>query len=66
MSGLRIMRVFLMAVTVAATLGARAFPVQKTVKPEGGLTKQKQAAIASVVQEAIHTGKCPGAVLVVG
>jgi len=66
MSCLRIMRVFLMAVTVAATLGARAFPVQKTVKPEGGLTKQKQAAIASVVQEAIRTGKCPGAVVVVG
>jgi uncharacterized protein YbbC (DUF1343 family)/CubicO group peptidase (beta-lactamase class C family) len=31
-----------------------------------GLTKQKLAAIASVVKEAIRTGKCPGAVVVVG
>jgi uncharacterized protein YbbC (DUF1343 family)/CubicO group peptidase (beta-lactamase class C family) len=31
-----------------------------------GLTKQKLAAIASIVKEAIRTGKCPGAVVVVG
>jgi uncharacterized protein YbbC (DUF1343 family)/CubicO group peptidase (beta-lactamase class C family) len=31
-----------------------------------GLTGQKLAAIASVAKEAIRTGKCPGAVVVVG
>jgi len=31
-----------------------------------GLTEEKLAAIASVAEEAIRTGKCPGAVVVVG
>ncbi len=31
-----------------------------------GLTKERLAAIASVVEEAIRTGKCPGAVVVIG
>jgi uncharacterized protein YbbC (DUF1343 family)/CubicO group peptidase (beta-lactamase class C family) len=33
---------------------------------EVGLTKERLAAIASVAEEAIRTGKCPGAVVVVG
>ena len=66
MSGLRKMSLFLAAVTLALMFSARAFPAQKTAKPEVGLGRQKLAAIASVVQEAIRTGKCPGAVVVVG
>jgi uncharacterized protein YbbC (DUF1343 family)/CubicO group peptidase (beta-lactamase class C family) len=66
MNGLRIMGLFLAAWVLAATPGARAFPVQKTGRPEVGLTKEKLAGIASVAKEAIRTGKCPGAVVVVG
>jgi uncharacterized protein YbbC (DUF1343 family)/CubicO group peptidase (beta-lactamase class C family) len=66
MNGLRIMRIFLAACVFAATSGARAFPVQKTGRPEAGLTAQKLAAMDSVAKEAIRTGKCPGAVVVVG
>jgi uncharacterized protein YbbC (DUF1343 family)/CubicO group peptidase (beta-lactamase class C family) len=66
MNRLRVMGLFLAAVALAGTLGGRAFPAQKTAKPEVGLARQKLAGIASVVQEAIRTGKCPGAVVVVG
>jgi uncharacterized protein YbbC (DUF1343 family)/CubicO group peptidase (beta-lactamase class C family) len=66
MNGLRIMAIFLAAWFLAGTPAARAFPVQRTGKQEVGLTEKKLAAIASVVEEAIRTGKCPGAVVVVG
>ena len=60
------MSLFLAAGVLAATFGARAFPVQVTARPEVGLTAEKLAAIASVAEEAIRTGKCPGAVVVIG
>jgi uncharacterized protein YbbC (DUF1343 family) len=60
------MGIFLVAWVLAATFGARAFPVQATARSEVGLTKEKLAAIASVAEEAIRTGKCPGAVVVIG
>jgi CubicO group peptidase (beta-lactamase class C family) len=60
------MGIFLAVGVLAATFGARAFPVQVTARPEVGLTKEKLAAIASVAEEAIRTGKCPGAVVVIG
>jgi len=63
---LRIMGLFLAACVLAGTPGARAVSVQKTRKPEGGLSPQKLAAIDSVAKEAIRTGECPGAVVVVG
>ena len=66
MSGLRIMSFFLAACVLAGTSAARAFPVQRTARPEVGLSQKKLAAIASVVKEAIRTGKCPGAVVVIG
>jgi uncharacterized protein YbbC (DUF1343 family)/CubicO group peptidase (beta-lactamase class C family) len=66
MSGLRIMSLFLAAWLFAATAAAQAFPAQRPGKAEAGLSQQKLAGIASVVQEAIRTGKCPGAVVVVG
>jgi len=65
-SGLRIMGIFLAAGVLAATFGARAFPAQVTARPEVGLTEEKLVAIASVAEEAIRTGKCPGAVVVIG
>jgi uncharacterized protein YbbC (DUF1343 family)/CubicO group peptidase (beta-lactamase class C family) len=65
-NGLRMMGIFLAGCVLAATFGARAFPVQVTARPEVGLTEEKLAAIASVAEEAIRTGKCPGAVVVVG
>ena len=65
-NGLRIRGIFLAGCVLAATFGARAFPVQVTARPEVGLTEEKLAAIASVAEEAIRTGKCPGAVVVVG
>jgi uncharacterized protein YbbC (DUF1343 family)/CubicO group peptidase (beta-lactamase class C family) len=63
---LRIICLILAAWVYAGTFGARAFPAQGPARPEVGLTKERLAAIASVVQEAIRTGKCPGAVVVVG
>ena len=60
------MGLFLAACVLAGTPGARAVSVQKTRKPEGGLSPQKLAAIDSVAKEAIRTGECPGAVVVVG
>ena len=66
MNCLRIMGLFLAACVLAGTPGARAVSVQKTRKPEGGLSPQKLAAIDSVAKEAIRTGECPGAVVVVG
>jgi uncharacterized protein YbbC (DUF1343 family)/CubicO group peptidase (beta-lactamase class C family) len=66
MRGLRIICLFLAALMLAGAPGARAFPAQKTSKPEVSLSPPKLAAIASVVKEAIRTGKCPGAVVVVG
>ena len=65
-NGLRMMSIFLAGCVLAATFGARAFPVQVTARPEVGFTEGKLAAIASVAEEAIRTGKCPGAVVVVG
>jgi uncharacterized protein YbbC (DUF1343 family)/CubicO group peptidase (beta-lactamase class C family) len=60
------MSVFLAAWVLAGTSGARAFPGQLTGRREAGLTEEKLAAIASVAGEAIRTGKCPGAVVVIG
>jgi uncharacterized protein YbbC (DUF1343 family) len=60
------MSLFLAGCVLAATFGARAFPGQVTAGPEVGLTEEKLAAIASVAEEAIRTGKCPGAVVVIG
>ncbi len=65
-NGLRMMSIFLAGCVLAATFGARAFPVQVTARPEVGFTEGKLAAIASVAEEAIRTGKCPGAVVVIG
>jgi uncharacterized protein YbbC (DUF1343 family)/CubicO group peptidase (beta-lactamase class C family) len=60
------MGIFLAVCVFAATFGTRAFPVQATARSEVGLTKERLAAIASVVEDAIRTGKCPGAVVVIG
>lgn len=37
-----------------------------TARPGVGLTEEKLAGLDSVVEEAIRTGKCPGAVVVIG
>ena len=66
MNGLRITGISLAACVLAAMFGARAFPVQVTARPDVGLTEKKLAAIASVAEEAIRAGKCPGAVVVIG
>ncbi len=60
------MSLMLAAWVLAGTSGVRAFPVQKTKKPEVGLSAQKLAGIAPLVKEAMRIGKCPGAVVVVG
>jgi uncharacterized protein YbbC (DUF1343 family)/CubicO group peptidase (beta-lactamase class C family) len=46
--------------------GARGVPVQNTGKPEVDLIQQKLTPIASLVEEAIRAGECPGAVVLVG
>jgi uncharacterized protein YbbC (DUF1343 family)/CubicO group peptidase (beta-lactamase class C family) len=66
MIALRTIGLFLAACLLAGTPGARAVSAQKTKKPEEGLSPQKLAAIDSVAKEAIRTGECPGAVVVVG
>ncbi len=66
MNGLRIMSIFLAAGVLAATLGTRGVPAQVTARPQVALTAEKLAAIASVAEEAIRAGKCPGAVVVIG
>ena len=66
MSGLRIMGILTVACVLAGTLRAPASSVQGPASPRVGLTEEKLAAIASVAEEAIRTGKCPGAVVVIG
>jgi len=60
------MSLFLAAWVLAGVSGARAFPVQETRGRQADLSTQKLAGIASIVKEAIRTGNCPGAVVVVG
>jgi uncharacterized protein YbbC (DUF1343 family)/CubicO group peptidase (beta-lactamase class C family) len=60
------MTLFLAAWMLAGTAAAQTAPAQKAGKAPAGLSEKKLAGIASVVQEAIRTGKCPGAVVVVG
>jgi uncharacterized protein YbbC (DUF1343 family)/CubicO group peptidase (beta-lactamase class C family) len=48
------------------TGGAQAIPIERTGKVEVGLSKQRLAPIASLVEEAIRLGQCPGAVVLVG
>ena len=60
------MSLFFAACVLAGASGARAVSVQKIKTPGAGLTKQKLAAIDSIVKEAIRNGNCPGAVVVVG
>jgi len=62
----RIMALFLAVWLLAAMSGAGALPAQKTGRLKADSNEGKLAPIASVVEEAIRTGKCPGAVVVVG
>ena len=66
MSRLRIMSLTLAACMFAGASGAGAVTAQKTKKPAADLIRQKLAAIDPIVKEAIRTGNCPGAVVVVG
>jgi uncharacterized protein YbbC (DUF1343 family)/CubicO group peptidase (beta-lactamase class C family) len=60
------MSLVLAACVLAAAPNLRAVSVQETKKPQQDVIKQKLAAIDSVAKEAIRTGECPGAVVVVG
>ena len=66
MRGLRIVGWVLATWLFLGMGGAPAIPADRTGKVEVDLSKQKLAPIASLVEEAIRLGQCPGAVVLVG
>ena len=63
MRGLRIVGWVLATWLFLGMGGAPAIPADRTGKVEVDLSKQKLAPIASLVEEAIRLGQCPGAVV---
>ena len=66
MSGLRITGIFLAIVVLAGALCVPASAAQTIPPSGGGVTDERLTGIAPIVEEAIRTGKCPGAVVIIG